>query len=283
MRRLLQRTLCRRSELSADLTLVSFLVLLAGFCWVLVGSTPALGASVGDGYNTYYVAPNADCGRVEPCYGSIQEAVNAVDEPTDVVKVAKGTYSVVSGSGMRRQVVYIGRPLTLQGGYSTTDWLTSRPDSNPTIIDAGGAGRGVVIEGVPVTASVTLDGFIITNGSATGQGGYYYQNQPLGDAGGGVYINNAVATIRNCELHHNTATTSTFTGGWGGGLFAVSAAVTLQDSSVHDNAASAYYMGGGGGIGLARSAGWSTIVRTVVRNNVGGNAYTGLGGGIYVN
>jgi len=283
MRHLLRRTLFRRCGLSAILTFISFLALLAGFCWALAGSTPAIGASVADGYTIYYVAPNEDCGGMQPCYDSIQAAVDAVDEPTDVVKVASGTYSEIVPRGIWQQVVLILRPLTLRGGYSPADWDTSRPSTNLTIIDPRGGGRGVAITSVPMNQTVTLDGFTITNGNAAGLGGYSYMSIPLGDAGGGIYVIAAAATIKNCELHHNKATNSTFTPGIGGALFVLSGTVTLQDNIIRDNTASTNYAGDGGGIGMAYCPRPSTITGNTVQHNNSSLVARGYGGGIFLN
>jgi hypothetical protein len=60
---------------------------------ILRGGSAALHAQGSDSYGTYYVAPGGDCGGMTPCYASVQAAVDAADDPDDVVKVAAGTYT----------------------------------------------------------------------------------------------------------------------------------------------------------------------------------------------
>jgi hypothetical protein len=72
------------------------------------------------------------------------------------------------------QVLYLNKNLSIEGGYTSTDWSASDPVANPAMLDAQGLGRGLVVSG-PVTATVT--GLRITGGDATG----------LGETGGGVY------------------------------------------------------------------------------------------------
>ena len=74
------------------------------------------------------------------------------------------------------QMVYLDKPLTIQGGYTTSNWITPEPAVNLTILDAQGQGRVfyVSLEGFP-----TIAGLRITGGNATNQG--------RGDAGGGIY------------------------------------------------------------------------------------------------
>ena len=63
---------------------------------------------------------------------------------SDEIRVAASTYSgtqavVVTVWGnpyTYTQVVIVTESLTLRGGYTTADWTTSNPITNPTIIDA---------------------------------------------------------------------------------------------------------------------------------------------------
>lgn len=76
------------------------------------------------------------------------------------------------------QVALITQTLTLAGGYTTTNWTTSYPLTQPTTLDAQGGGRGIY-----ATVDATLQGFTVTNG---------YINTALDEAGGGVYAGAAL-------------------------------------------------------------------------------------------
>ena len=77
----------------------------------------------------------------------------------DVIKVAAGTYAGVSVRSGSTQVVYINKSITIQGGYTLTDWSTAYPITQPTILDAQGGGRVIYITG---NISPTLVGLRIT-------------------------------------------------------------------------------------------------------------------------
>ena len=81
-----------------------------GLLWMLNNVPTLVAYAQGpDGWDTYYVAPGGDCGGWVPCYGNVQAAVDAVDDPGDMVKVAAGTYTGVSTRTGVTQVVYITR------------------------------------------------------------------------------------------------------------------------------------------------------------------------------
>ena len=91
--------------------LVAGLALTLVLLWLLVlsqvkglgGSAAPSHAQGPDGFDTYYVAPGGNCGGATPCYASVQDAVDGVDDPSDVVKVATGVYTGVgSGRASRR-------------------------------------------------------------------------------------------------------------------------------------------------------------------------------------
>ena len=82
------------------------------------------------------VCVNAACD-----FSSIQAAVEAAS-PGTIIKVAEGVYSDVHARGTAgdiiTQVVYVGKNLTIRGGYSTTNWAISDPVANPTTLDGRG-------------------------------------------------------------------------------------------------------------------------------------------------
>ncbi|MBN2391610.1 MAG: BMP family ABC transporter substrate-binding protein, partial [Anaerolineae bacterium] len=127
-------------------------------------------------------------------YNDLQTAVDAA-QSGDTLKVAGTCIAVHSRprhdltmTGVVTQVAYIDKALTLQGGYTTTNWLNPNPTANPTTLDALEQGRVAYVTG---DVNVTLDGFRITGGDASGQGGSPWVGE---DAGGGVYIITATVT-----------------------------------------------------------------------------------------
>jgi hypothetical protein len=234
-----------------------------GLLWLLGGSTPSVHAD-----SPHYVAP--DCtGIPAPCHITIQEAVDAAS-PGDVIQVATGVYTDVHGllappgypnpptSGIITQVVYISKTVTIRGGYTTTNWTTPYPITQPTTLDAQGQGRVIFITS---DISPTIEGLHITGGDATGLGGGGYWG---GDVGGGVHIISATATISNNWVFSNTAYR-------GGGLFLSSDSVTLSNNTVISNIADF-----GGGLYLAESD------ATLSGNTVISNTAVDVGGGLVV-
>jgi len=160
-----------------------------------------------------YVAPAGECGEADPCYATIQEAVDTA-ESFDTIKVAAGTYSDLhvfprddfATTGVVTQVVYLTKSLTLQGGYSPLDWETSDPQANPTLLDAQGKGRVIYITG---DINPRIQGFTITGGDASGLGG---EGMGGGDAGGGIYFWESPVTLIYNQIISNTAES-------GGGIY----------------------------------------------------------------
>jgi len=224
-----------------------------------------------------------------PCYAHPQDAVDAAYEG-DIIKVAAGTYTGVSACQGVTQVVYISKTLTLRGGYTTTNWTVSDPDSNPTTLDAQGQGRVLYITG---NISPTIEGLRITGGDAEGLGGDQWED----DAGGGVYIITATATIRNNQIFSNAppyrgvayrggalflhTSRATLTGNtiasntavWGGGLYLYDSGATLTSNTIISNTAKF----DGGGLYLYDSD--VTLTGNIVISNTA-TAEWGDGGGL---
>ena len=163
-------------------------------------------------------------GPTNPCL-TVQHAVD-VAQPGDEIRVAGGTYTGINHYDDLKQVVYINKSVTIRGGYTNTNWDTPDPDANPTTLDAQGQGRVLYITG---DISATIEGLRVTGGDAAGLGG----GQGC-DAGGGVYVNNATATISNNQVFNNTARC-------GGGLCLFldlqEGAATLSGNTIFSNTA----------------------------------------------
>ena len=237
--------------------------------WTILGwlAACALAASAafGDAYTVYYVTPDGTGGGGDgPVFASVQAAVDAADEPSDVIKIAEGTYAGVSVRDGTTQTVHIAKTLTAQGGYQPPDWTTPHPATHPTILDAQGAGRVLVITG---GAGVVIAGIEITGGDATGAAGAYAG----ADAGGGVFANNASLELRDCVVRRNHAP------GSGGGVCAELSALTLDGNIITSNTA------GRDGGGLFAYGWWQSPASypVVLRNNrFDENHSSAYGGGV---
>ncbi len=230
-------------------------------------------------------------------YATIQAAVDAAHDG-DTVKVA-GYCSSTAGSASLAQLVYLSKTLTIQGGYTTTNWTAPDPAANPTTLDAQGNGRVIYITppGASDNVSPTIQGLHITGGDADGLGG----GSSGEDAGGGVYVISATVSLRACKITSNTAD------GAGGGLYLLnsdnatlsgnvifsntsglgsgvymgqSASVTFNDNTIQDNGYIDQYWAGWGSYGGGLYLGQSPSV-TLDGNIIQGNEATG-GGGIFL-
>jgi hypothetical protein len=197
-----------------------------------------------------------DCtAQNSPCR-TVQHAVE-IASPGDVIKVAAGDYSGVRSypappgpyspsSGMITQAVYISKTVTIQGGYTTTNWMSPDPDTNPTTLDAQGQGRVLYVNG---DISPTIAGLRITGGDAMALRGAWE------DAGGGAYVAGATVVFSNSRIFGNSAV-------WGGGLFVVPrSTVILLSSAVSTNTAEE-----GAGLYVYNSA--ATLDDSTLSNNV---------------
>ena len=155
-------------------------------------------------------------------YNSVQAAVDAsFGSPSDVVKVAGYCVGANARTGLT-QTVIVTRSLTIQGGYTSTNWTTPYPITQPTTLDALNLGRVIVIEN---NANVTLENLNITGGNG------YEGGSPGGDGaqwGGGVLALTSTLRILNSQVSGNT-------GGWGGGVANEGGALTLTRVALLSN------------------------------------------------
>ena len=88
----------------------------------------------------HYVAPGGVCGDRNPCYATVQSAVDAA-ETGDEIRIAEGVYTEINHySGLAQSVVYLSKTVTLCGGYCVEDKGHLMPLSHPAILDAQSAG-----------------------------------------------------------------------------------------------------------------------------------------------
>jgi predicted outer membrane repeat protein len=208
---------------------------------------------------------------------AVQDAVDGAD-PGDLLKIA-GYCAGVQMIGGITQTVYISKNLTLQGGYTHTNWLAApNPDQYPTTLDAEQDGRVVTITD---TANVNINYLIITKGKtpdgtfSENGGGIYSKgvlnlthslvisNATGGDNGGDTdYSAGAgIYSLGELGIYSSTVTSNTAghgnIGGFGGGIF-ISGTLTIEYSTVSNNhagdGASGIFGGDGGGIYTQGSA-----------------------------
>ncbi|MFZ1396726.1 MAG: choice-of-anchor Q domain-containing protein [Candidatus Promineifilaceae bacterium] len=250
------------------------------------------------GSNILYVAPGGACSGASPCFSTIQAALDEANSDT-VIKVASGNYSGVNNiPSLNRdgftatQVIAINNTVTIQGGYTTSDWTSANPEINLTTIDAQGQGRAIYVVG---QITPTISGFRITGGQAAELGGHMN-----GDAGGGIYVLSATLNLNDTNIFANQANTinvfscengNTSLSSYGGGLYiAENSHAILNNSTLTNNQAIpadyACYGGGHGIGGGIYNAGELLLNISFITTNiaqgdsdvVGGRGY---GGGIY--
>ena len=221
--------------------------------------------------------------------GAVRAAIAAAS-PGGTVKIAGYCAGAVL-NGSTTQVAIITKTLSLEGGYTTTNWTTSYPITQPTTLDAVQGGRVIY-----ATATATVQDLTVQNGKTTatgGSGGGIYTSQPITLSnvivynnvitgtltyGGGAFLG-GIAQITGTTFISNTAT------GFGGGAYFASSATIAGATFISNTAAStgggAFIAGaatvtgaafisnksisaGGGGVGFSSTA---TLTGTTFSNN----------------
>ncbi len=138
---------------------------------------------------THYVALGGNCGAgVGYCYASPQAAADIATDG-DTIKVAQGTYTSDAF-----QVLFLNHAITMTGGYTTSNWSTAFPISQPVSLDGrNNPGQRVVQIGSTGNGTLTLDGMTIQRGNF--------------DTGSGAGINILTGTVKlhNVKVLSNTA------------------------------------------------------------------------------
>jgi Fibronectin type III domain len=246
------------------------------------------------------------CGTVaQPCrtpYYAVQQSLTN-DVWSGEIRIAAGTYTQATNSHLINLTVYPAN-IRIIGGFSATDWESSDPLANPTILDGQGVNRAIVISPTDSAApncNITIANLTIQNGRGT----------PDDPAGGGIVINSCQnVRISNVTIKDsisrgadNTNAGATSAGTGGGiavrGSAAIKAGLTLQNVILQNNQAlggneasgSRGGLGVGGGL-FAINANVRAVNLTLTGNtarggdapglsgNAGGQLADGLGGGI---
>lgn len=187
-------------------------------------------------------------------YPTIQMAIDASINGS-VVVVADGTYT---GQG-NRNLSFQGKAITVK----------SENGSNRCILDCEQRDLAFCFESNETVSSI-LEGFTIING--------------VSGLGGGIYINDANPSIRDCIITYCRADQ-----GAGGGIYCANGEPIIRDCQITHNTADDGQSGGSGGgiyLGMATSA---RIEHCIIANNfaayhdhsVSVQSYMGLGGGIF--
>ena len=195
-------------------------------------------------------------------YSSVQAAVD-VTGWGDVIKVAAGTYTDIHVRNSVTQVVYISETVTIQGGYTTTNWTTPDPEANPTTLDAQGQGRVLY---VAYGKQATIEGLRITGGDATAGGGAANPYAPY--PGGGVRSDGTLI-LRNNWIFGNVADD-----GQGGGVS------TGYNDVISGNVIYANTASHGGGVALGGHN--DTLSGNLIVSNTAAHSMGGIGGGIFM-
>lgn len=211
--------------------------------------TPSASQAVVASATVHYVDSAGNCGGHTPCYATIQAAADAASGGATIL-VAEGSYTGVTTRNGHTQVLYIGKVLTIRGGYTTTFADPPDPDAHRAILDA--QQQGVVVY-IGQAREVMLDGFRLVGGNAT--------DAVSGlDTGGGLRVDsssNNWVQVQNCWIGENSATA-----GGAGGIAVDFANFALTNSTVVSNT--------GTGVILFSSHSPQLVGNTVANNSAGG-------------
>lgn len=242
------------SKTAGALVLLAFLVALS--------TTISRSANAATVYVDLLAMGTGDGGEWANAFTTIQGGIDAALEG-DSVWVAEGTYF---------ESITLKSDVGVYGGFFGNESLLSERDYvlNLTIVDATDLTTSTVT--MNSTTNATIDGFVITGGTADfGAGAYVrsvdstntFENCTIvgnrsGNIGGGMYlIDNASPTISNCTISGNTA-------GAGAGLYLfILCSPTLINCTISGNAA----LGTGGGLNAEASS--PTLINCTISGNTG--------------
>ena len=172
---------------------------------------------------------------------------SVVDAATNEALIKVGGHCTSDGQD---QVLRLNKPITVQGGYTTTNWTTQ--GINITYLDGENSARGVLIDG----GRPILDSFHIVNGLASNANG------------GGVLINvSGIAIVQNNVIYNNSATGSGSAGN-GAGIANINGDSIIRYNTIISNTTS----NNGGGI-FNDSANDPNIVNNLIIGNTGSGIF----------
>ncbi len=191
-----------------------------------------------------------DCdGSMSKPYKTIQEGIDNAPEKDTVIRVAGGEERWYNESIIMKSYI------TLKGGYDPE--FKKRDIINYiTIIDGFNLNKGMVI--FNNIHSAMIDGFIISDGSTTNEGG-------------GIAINSSCSiAVTHNTIKYNEAISN------GGGIYLdSSSSIVMENNFITNNQT---YKGQGGGIFISNSS--SNITNNTISNNYSANC--AKGSGVYV-
>ncbi|MDH3217099.1 MAG: T9SS type A sorting domain-containing protein [Candidatus Krumholzibacteria bacterium] len=183
---------------------------------------------------------------------SLTDAINAAGNG-DSVLVETGIYPVSDSVSVTHGMILSG---AWNGSFNARDLATGK-----CVVDlAFSASQTVLV--VAGGEAVTIDGFIIENGTGSRRG------IPAVEYGGGLYVDGATLTLSNCEIRSNAALTG---GGVGGGVYASASTIDFRDLVLLNNTATQ-----GGAIFLDDCTG------SLTNNTISANEGFTTGGGAHV-
>jgi parallel beta-helix repeat protein len=189
-------------------------------------------------------------------YPTIQQAINAASDGCTIF-VSSGTYT--------ENINFYGKAIRVKGAGSSGVCGCPEEGSNKVTINGMYHGSVVTFNSGETRNSI-LEGFTIINGFAP--------------EGGGIFIENASPTIKDCIIHENVAYE---TGGisYGGGIYISGSSASpliFNNIIIKNSATSQWALSQGGGIYITNSAS-PTIQNCTIADNT--SNYVG-GGGIHV-
>lgn len=204
-------------------------------CWLGQGSTCDANPCPQSGPQILYVDPSGSPSTF-PWFPTIQAALDwELLGPCDEIVLQDGTFT---GPG-NRAISFRGKRVTVR----------SQNGPSQCTVDAQGLDR-VFLFVTGETAQSVLDGITITGGCPSAEA---YAD------GGGIYMDGASPTIRNCRITGNGTGTSSWPAGNGGGIACHASSPYLDNCTIdHNNAINHYHAGsfaskGGGLLGDAGS------------------------------
>ena len=142
---------------------------------------------------------------IDQCHAYLNSSGQAYNHPTadaieqaladaqdgDLIKIAGYCPLGINANG-ETQSINVAQNVTLQGGYTNTNWLAnSNPTLYPTTLDGLNEARVIAITN---TTNTTIDGLTITGGNTTNANGTY--------DGGGINIEGYSTVTLSKQLNH---------------------------------------------------------------------------------